>query len=149
MPKEANTMIVFQTGELEIGDFWLDEDPQARGRGGFPLVGVPGTESVGLVYFEIEPGNRLGLHTDSQDEVVVLLSGTAVGAVGEESGELTAGSIVFVPAMVPHGFKNVGNDMLRCVGVFPNSDVVATFEYALQPFGSRVIPFRATAPAQV
>lgn len=142
-------MITFQTGELEIGDFWLEEDPRARGKGGFPLVGVPGTESVGLVYFEIEPGNSLGLHTDSQDEVIVVLGGSALGTVGEETGELSAGGVLFIPAMVPHGFKNIGNDTLRCVGVFPNSDVVSTFEYALQPFGSRVIPFRATAPAQV
>jgi quercetin dioxygenase-like cupin family protein len=142
-------MITFQTGELEIGDFWHEEEPLARGRGGFPLAGVPGTESMGLVYFEIEPGNSLGLHTDSQDEIVVLLSGAATGTVGDETGELSTGAVVFIPAMVPHGFKNTGSDVLRCVGIFPDSNVVSTFEYALQPFGSRVVPFRATVPAQV
>jgi quercetin dioxygenase-like cupin family protein len=142
-------VITFQTRELEIGDFWHDENPQARGRGGFPLVGVPGTESMGLVYFEIEPGNSLGLHRDSQDEIVVLLSGSATGSVGEETGEVAAGAVVFIPAMVPHGFKNTGDDVLRCIGIFPDSDVVSTFEYVLQPFGTRVVPFRATAPVQV
>lgn len=142
-------MISFQTSELEIGDFWHDEEPQARGRGGFPLAGIPDTESMGLVYFEIEPGNRLGLHTDSQDEMIVVLQGKASATVGEETGNLEAGAVAFVPAMVPHGFSNVGSDTLRCVGIFPDSDVVSTFEYSLQPFGTRTVSFKATAPAQV
>ena len=142
-------MISFQTAELQIGDFWHDEEPASRGRGGFPLVGVPGTESMGLVYFEIEPGNSLGLHTDSQDELIVVLSGTALATVGAETGELTTGSMAFIPAMVPHGFRNTGSDILRCAGIFPNSDVVSTFEYVLQPFGTRELSFKALVPAEV
>lgn len=142
-------MIAFQTSQLEVGDFWHVEDPRARGKGAFPLVGVPGTESTGLVYFEIEPGNSLGLHTDDPDELAVVLAGTALATIGDETGELTAGSVAFIPALAPHGFKNIGTDTLRVVGVFPGSDVVSTFEYALQPFGSRVVSFKALVPAEV
>lgn len=67
-------MIAFTLSELELGEFWHDEAPRDRGRGAFPLVGVPGTDSTGMVYFEIAPGESLDLHTDSPDELVVILS---------------------------------------------------------------------------
>lgn len=141
-------MIAMKLNELELGEFWLEEVPTARGRGGFPLVGVPGTESTGMVYFEIEPGNELALHTDSPDEVIVVLSGTARATVGDEVGELAAGSVAFIPSMVPHGFKSIGDETLRCLGIFPDSDVVSSFEHPLQPWGTRTIsvqPEAATA----
>lgn len=141
-------MIAMKLSELEIGEFWHDED-SCRGRGGFPLVGVPGTESVGMVYFEIDPGNSLGLHTDSPDEVVVILSGAALATIGDEQAEIGAGSVAFIPSMVPHGFESIGDEPLRVVGIFPESNVVSTFEYALQPWNSRVIEFQPAAPAAV
>ncbi|HEX2280694.1 MAG TPA: cupin domain-containing protein [Thermomicrobiales bacterium] len=138
-------MIAFQLSNLELGEFWHDEAPRDRGRGAFPLVGVPGTDSTGMVYFEIAPGDSLGLHTDSPDELVVVLSGTALATVGDETGRLEAGSVAFIPSMAPHGFQSVGSEPLRVVGIFPNSDVVSTFEYALQPWGTRVVAFKGAA----
>lgn len=35
--------------------------------------------------------------------------------------------------MMPHGFQSIGSEPLRVIGIFPDSDVVSTFEYALQP----------------
>jgi quercetin dioxygenase-like cupin family protein len=140
-------VITFQTDALALGAFWHDEEPRWRGRGGFPLVGVPGTESVGAVYFEIEPGDSLGLHTDSLDEVIVVLSGTALATIGDETGELRTGGVAFIPAMVPHGFKSVGDEPLCCLGIFPDSNVVSTFAYSLQPFETRVLAFKTLAPA--
>ncbi|MEZ4523447.1 MAG: cupin domain-containing protein [Thermomicrobiales bacterium] len=140
-------MIAMKLHELELGEFWHDEVPQARGQGGFPLVGVPGTESTGMVYFEIEPGNELGLHTDSPDELLVILSGTARATIGDEVADLSAGSVAFVPSMVPHAFKSVGEEPLRCLGIFPDSNVVSTFEYPLQPWGTRTISFQPAEAA--
>jgi quercetin dioxygenase-like cupin family protein len=142
-------VIAFQTRDVELGDFWHDEQPNARGRGGFPWVGVPETDSFGVVYFEIDPGNSLGLHTDSPDEVVVILSGRAIATIGDERAELGAGGVAFIPSMVPHGFDSIGNEPLRVVGIFPDSNVVSTFEYAMQPWNSRIIEFKATAEAAV
>lgn len=141
-------MIAFRLDEVELGEFWHEEKPNARGKGGFPLLGVPGTGSTGMVYFEIEPGDSLGLHTDSPDEVVVILSGTARATVGDETGDLESGSVAFIPSMVPHGFENISDETLRCLGIFPASDVVSTFEYALQPWNTRVLEFKAMIPVE-
>lgn len=132
-------MIAFRLDELKLNDFWQNESPRARGKGAFPLVGVPGTESSGMVYFEIAPGDNLALHTDSPDEILIVLSGTARATVGDETGELPAGSVAFVPGMVPHGFESIGDEPLRCVGIFTDSEVYSTFEYAMQPFGTRIV----------
>ncbi len=140
-------MISFQLNELSLGSFWLNEDPHGRGQAAFPLTGVPGAEAEGMVYFEIEPGDNLPMHTDSPDEVIVVLSGTAYATVGDEAGELATGSVALIPSMVPHGFKSIGSETLRCVGIFPDSNVVTTFEYAMQPFGTRVLKFKDTVPA--
>jgi len=138
-------MITCQLLEQELLETWQEEDPSARVRSTFPLVGVPGTEQLGVVYFEVEPGNILGTHTDSQDEIVVLLSGSGEGTVGDETGRLEAGGLVYIPAMVPHGFLNTGTETLRCVGIFAGAGVVSTFEHALQPMGLRVLEHQALA----
>jgi quercetin dioxygenase-like cupin family protein len=149
MPKGAKHMISFSTTTIDLADFWHEEAPDSRGRGGFPLVAVPETDSLGVVYFEIEPGNNLGMHTDSQDELIVVLEGNVHAVIGEESGDLSAGDVAFIPAMAPHGFTNTGNTTLRCLGVFPDSNVVSTFGYTLQPFGTAVLSFKALVPAGV
>lgn len=141
-------MFLFQFDELEKGDFWHDEVPTARGRGGFPMVGVDGIDSVGMVCFEIEPGNSLGMHTDSQDEVIILLSGKARARVGDETAELNAGGVAFIPAMVPHGFDSIGDEPLKVIGVFSDPDVTSTFEYPMQPWGVREVVQQQTAEAR-
>jgi mannose-6-phosphate isomerase-like protein (cupin superfamily) len=115
-------MIAKQLNELELEEFVLESDPSLRVKAALPLADTPGTESLGVVYFEIDPGEALMIHTDSRDEIVVLLSGSGLGKVGNEISELTAGGMVFIPAMVPHGFRNIGNETLRAVGVFAGAD---------------------------
>jgi mannose-6-phosphate isomerase-like protein (cupin superfamily) len=119
-------------------DAWQDEDDRLRWRVQFPLMGAPGTESLGSVYFEIEPGNALASHTDSRDEVVVLLSGSGEGTVGDETGQVNTGGMVFIPAMVPHGFRNTGNETLRALGIFAGAAVVSRFEHIVHPMGIKV-----------
>jgi len=138
-------MITVQLTELDLLESWQEECPESRTRASFPLVGMSDTKSLGVVYFEVEPGNMLASHTDSQDEILVLLSGSGEGTIGEETGQLRAGALVFIPAMVPHWFRNTGTETLHCVGIFAGANVVSTFEHALQPMGMRVLEHQALA----
>lgn len=138
-------MIALQLDTLELLESWQDENPSGRTRATFPLVGVEGTETLGVVYFEIEPGNALPSHTDSQDEIVVILNGSGEGTIDDETAQMRAGALAFIPAMVPHGFRNTGTETLRCVGIFAGSNVVSTFEYLLQPMGLRTLEHQALA----
>ena len=41
--------------------------------------------------------------------------------------------------MVPHGLVNVGNETVKVVGFFSESEVISTFKEPVQPFGAAVL----------
>jgi quercetin dioxygenase-like cupin family protein len=92
-----------------------------------------------MVYFELAPGDELGRHTDSAEEVILVLQGVVEGTIGAERGVLGQGQIAVVPRMLPHTFRNIGPEIARLVGFFPEARLVATFENEWQPAGSNTI----------
>jgi quercetin dioxygenase-like cupin family protein len=121
---------------LEVGS---ETDETRRIRFDFPLSSLAGSASTAVVYFELDPGEHTGMHTDSAEEVVLILSGTAEATVGDERGVLTAGGIGLVPALVPHDVRNVGDETVRVVGFFSSSTVVSVFDDPFTPFGRTVV----------
>jgi quercetin dioxygenase-like cupin family protein len=79
------------------------------------------------------------MHTDSAEELVLILSGRAEATVGDERGELSAGGIGLVPALVPHDVRNIGDETVRAVGFFSSGIVVSVFDDPLMPAGRRVV----------
>ena len=132
-------MITADFANLDLLDAWYENDPTMRIRVNFPFFAATGNESSAVVYFEIEPGHYLGSHTDSAEEIVLILSGTVEATVGDESGRLSAGQAALIPAMAPHGVRNVGDETARCVGFFAAAEVVSTFDQPMMPFGQRVV----------
>lgn len=92
-----------------------------------------------MVYFEIEPGHYLGTHTDSAEEILLILSGAVEASLGEETGRLTAGQAALIPAMAPHGVRNTGEVTARCVGFFAAATVESTFDQPMMPLGQREV----------
>ena len=108
-------MIAFDTSTFELV-------PTAPGlRVSFPLSSATGTASTATVLFELDPGAELGVHTDSAEELLVILQGTAEARVGDEVGRLEVNQVGLVPPMAPHGLRNVGADVLRVLGTFSAS----------------------------
>jgi quercetin dioxygenase-like cupin family protein len=124
---------------LDLRDAWYADDPAMRIRVNFPLFAATGNESTSVVYFEIEPGHYLGTHTDSAEEIVLILAGTVEASLDDDLGRLAAGQAALIPAMVPHGIRNVGDETARCVGFFSAAEVVSTFEQPMMPLGHRVV----------
>jgi quercetin dioxygenase-like cupin family protein len=132
-------MIAERIDELELMEVWYEDDPTMRVKVNFPFFLGTGTKSTAVVYFEIEPGHRLGTHTDSAEEILLVLEGTAEVSLGEEQGRLSAGEMALVPAMEPHGLRNAGEDTVRVAGFFSSNVVVSTFDQPMMPFGQRVV----------
>jgi quercetin dioxygenase-like cupin family protein len=84
-------------------------------------------DGTAAVTFELPPGASLGVHSDSAEEVVLVLDGEAEATVGEERAALGPNELAVVPAMVPHDVRNVGDRPLRALGFFPAAAVVSTF----------------------
>lgn len=131
---------------LELMDAWYANDPAMRITVTFPFFAATGNQDSSVVYFEIEPEHYLGEHTDSAEEIVLLLSGSVEVTLGDEKGRLAAGQAALVPAMVPHSVRNTGTEKARCVGFFSASSVVSTFDQPMMPFGHRTV---GTPPADV
>jgi quercetin dioxygenase-like cupin family protein len=93
-----------------------------------PLVGKWNTPGHGLTtgMTRFEPGTAIPLHTHNVEETVMLLEGEATVVVGDATYELTAGEVTWVPADVPHFFKNRGTGTMRIYWVYLGQEVTRT-----------------------
>jgi quercetin dioxygenase-like cupin family protein len=131
-------MISVNLRQLELQEEWSEQDPSERLRSAFALHRGMGSDHASVVYFELDPGGAVGTHTDSTEEVVLVLEGTVQITLGDEQGRLSTGEFALVPAMVPHSVHNTGTGMARAIGFFAGAHVVSTFEQPLLPSGLRV-----------
>ena len=94
-------MITARPTELSMIEATYKDDPRMRVRFNWPVFAGTGADSSSVVYGEIEPGDHLGIHRDSSEEVLLILEGTAEATVGDETGRLSAGQLAVVAALVP------------------------------------------------
>jgi quercetin dioxygenase-like cupin family protein len=113
----------------------------------FPINCFTGAEHTAVVYFEIRPGDYLPTHTDSAEEVLYIVAGEGEAHAGDERGRVRAGDLAVIPAMVPHGIANTGDEPLKVVGFFCESEIVSTFVEPLQPMGLTTIKMGEPVPA--
>jgi quercetin dioxygenase-like cupin family protein len=139
LDSRGENMIAERIEDLELMEVWYEDDPTMRVKVNFPFFLGTGTKNTAVVYFEIEPGYRLGTHTDSAEEILLILEGEAEVNLGDEQGRLSAEEMALVPAMVPHSLRNVGNDRMRVAGFFSSNVLVSTFDQPMMPFGQRVV----------
>jgi quercetin dioxygenase-like cupin family protein len=126
-------MITFDLDDYELA-------PTAPGlRVSFPIHSAAGAASTATVLFELDPGAELATHTDSAEELLIVVQGTAEARIGDEVGRLETHQVGLVPPMAPHGLRNIGNDVLRVFGTFSASTVVSTFECPFEEDGPDVI----------
>jgi quercetin dioxygenase-like cupin family protein len=128
-------MLTVDTTTLELTQVWWEGAPNQRVRVTFPINRFAGSEDSAVVYFEIAPGDRLPLHTDSAEEILYIVSGELEAQVGDERGRLTAGDLAVIPAMVPHGAVNTGDEIVKVVGFFSQSEITSAFDEPIQPLG--------------
>jgi len=130
-------MQAVQIDELELFEGWSQSDAGMRVRAGFPISSGTGTKSTTVVYFQLEPGEHLGSHTDSAEEVLLIVSGSGEATIGEEEAAVKMGTLAVVPALVPHSVKNTGEETLRVMGFFSSSTVLSIFAEPMEPFATR------------
>ena len=125
--------------KLDMRELSYADDAAMQITANFPFYAATGNQSSAVVYFEIAPGRSLGRHTDSAEEIVLVLSGVVEASLGDETGQLSAGQAVLIPAMAPHGVRNIGDETARCIGFFAAATVNSTFDQPVLPFGTQHI----------
>ncbi|MFW6382548.1 MAG: cupin domain-containing protein [Haloferacaceae archaeon] len=80
---------------------------------------VTGSErfSAGVVRLEPGKGHERHTHPDS-DEILFVISGEGEQAVADETREIAAGELVFIPEGVEHGTVNTGWETLVLLAVY-------------------------------
>ena len=130
-------MQAVQVDELELFEGWSQSDTGMRVRFGFPISSGTGAKSTAVVYFELEPGEHLGSHTDSAEEILLIVAGRGEATIGDERAAVETGTLAVVPALVPHSVKNTGEETLRIVGFFSSSTVLSVFDAPMEPLATR------------
>ncbi|MGD8749562.1 MAG: cupin domain-containing protein [Balneolaceae bacterium] len=133
-------MIFTNLNNLELQEFIAQDDESQHCKATFPLFGAHGTSKGATVYFELKPGHNLGRHTDSSEELLLIIEGSVEVSVGKETAEAGENSLVLVPEMIPHDIKNIGNSKARVLGFFGgDNNIIATFEKTWNPTNSNVV----------
>ena len=131
---------------LDLNAVELQEVPEDIGgiRVAFPHSSAEGTAASATVLFEVEPGGQLNTHTDSSEELLLILAGEGEAHIGDERAHVRAGQMAVVPALAPHGIRNTGTEPLRVIGFFAGSTVVSLFGELVHVIGA---PAEAPVPA--
>ncbi len=90
-------MEAFELGEIEA-------EHAERGKLYFEFLRVPSL-SMGLYLLPVDGTDPQSPH--AEDEVYYIVSGKATITVGDEERPVTAGSMVYVAANVPHHFHSI------------------------------------------
>jgi quercetin dioxygenase-like cupin family protein len=83
-----------QTGQLDLVPAHHRDDEANVGRAAWPVHHGTGSRSTAAVYFELDRGMRLGRHTDSAEELLVVRAGEVDVIVGDERRRVTAGGML-------------------------------------------------------
>ena len=138
-------MVTQDLNTIELYPGWLAYDPSVRWNVTFPFI-EGGLNALSVVYITLEPGNSLPAHTDSAEELWLVLEGSVEATIGTERRPLHTGQLAAIPEMVSHELRNIGATTARVVGVLASTAIVSTFEQVVMPEGERVFhlaPMRA------
>ena len=130
-------MFVVSYADVELQDAWLEGEDDARWRSAGGHGPDAGARASGSSLLEVPPGGRLPRHTDSAEEVIVVVEGEAAVTMGSETAAVPAGGTALVPADAPHEVRNTGDGVLRFVAVYAAPEVVTRYEAPVQPSGER------------
>jgi len=78
---------------------------------------------LSVILEEIAPGDRIPLHRHQVDEAIVVVSGEVEVRLGDETRIVTGRSVVFAPAGVAHGARNVGSQPASYFAFFATTAV--------------------------
>jgi quercetin dioxygenase-like cupin family protein len=133
-------MLKVDLNKLELNEFAAKNNNVQRCKATFPMFAAHGTKESATVYFELNPGDELGTHTDSAEELLLIMEGSVEAMVGNAKTEASQGNLLLVPKMIPHNFKNTGNRKAKVLGFFGGANnIVATFENVWLPTESNIV----------
>ena len=78
--------------------------------------------------FTIEPGGEMPRHSNTVEHEQYVINGQGRICIGDEEFEVSRGSIVFIPAGVPHWYRNIGEEVFEFLCIVPNQPDTITLQ---------------------
>ncbi|QEN05328.1 cupin domain-containing protein [Thiospirochaeta perfilievii] len=91
----------------------LDELKKSQGKQGITIQKVPHSFTTNSVQLTFDKGAVLPIHTTPVDVLFYVIKGKGKLTVGSETSECEEGSYMESPKDIPHGWENVGDDILK------------------------------------
>ncbi len=86
----------------------MEGDDSARWESAAGHSPATGSQASGSSVIRVPAGCRLPRHTDSAEETIVVVGGTAEVEVSGERRRVAAGGLAVVPKDAPHEVRNAG-----------------------------------------
>ena len=74
-----------------------------------------GAAQMTVTLVDVAPGGRQPIHSHETEQCYVIIEGTGVMTVGDETSEVSSGDCIFIPGGSKHGLVNSGDATLRYV----------------------------------
>ncbi|HET6377374.1 MAG TPA: cupin domain-containing protein [Methylocella sp.] len=140
-PAAPGQAVVIDSNKLSRTKVWGETDPAVSWQGAFALYGGKGgTAASSTIVYEVEPGKRLGWHTDATEETQYIIAGR--GKLYLEDGtthEVGPGSVFVLPTPVRHDLENTGKETLRAVAFFAAAMFTQDFDQVMLPPKSHIL----------
>ena len=127
------------TGALERVHVHGDGVESVRWDGAFVSYGGHGADQSTTIVFEIEPGGRLGWHTDQTEETQYIIAGTGELQTDDGNYPVGPGSVFVLPTNVRHDLVNTGNEKMRAVAFFAAAMFSQYFDDVMLPLNGHVL----------
>ena len=62
-----------------------------------------------LTLMSLKQGAKRELHTDQEDEAIIVIEGNVIITIGDEKFELSEKQMIVMPKLIPHGSKALTN----------------------------------------
>lgn len=113
----------------------IDDAPLNRrgGQNSYLLLkrGQFGSRNLVVTWVDCEPGGEQQMHVhQAEEQVYVIVRGSGLMKTGNETQEVSAGTLIFVPPGTAHAIRNTGDDTLTFVSAAsPPMDIDSLSDY--------------------
>lgn len=138
--KSAGETTVVASNDLIRTKVRGETDQAVSWAGAFAVYGGHGASASSTIVYEIEPGKRLGWHTDATEETQYIIAGT--GKLYLEDGSthpVGPGSGFVLPTPMRHDLENTGKETFRAVAFFAAAMFTQDFDQVMLPPKSHIL----------
>lgn len=103
-----------------VSEFELSDVSAGTGTRTQVLIGPDQGPNFALRRFVMEPGGGMPLHTNAVEHEQYVLAGQATVQIGDETHQVKAGDVVYIPAGTPHSYESTGDEPFQFLCAVPN-----------------------------